>query len=483
MDYTNNIINFYKNYNIDLCVTNIIDSYSITRYFIKIDRTNKTRIVNVEKLIDDLAVELNVKNVKMSIDVETGGIVFEIPKKNRKTLNLKDINYNMQTKEGLKVCFGKDLNNNDYIVNLCSTPHLLIAGTTGSGKSMFINNLLINLITNYKKDYLQLSLIDPKKVELNIYKNVEQVQKIANNLNDAKKILQDALIEIDKRYKLLENSNTRNIINYNKKSGNKLPYRIIVIDELADIILQDKKNKNIQEIKSEMSLENLIVRIAQIGRACGVHLIVATQRPSSDVITGLIKANIPSRVAFSVSSKIDSRIVLDSKGAEKLTGKGDLLFKMVGNEEIIRIQAPFVSDEEVESIVDKHINKEEMERQRKLKQQQMLQDRLIYIQKQKEIEEETEKQREQQEELVKQYRKEKRIPIYKALINIFFIFVNPITIILYLIIWGYFAFAVPTFKENENLGYGQFDSVYIDESGNKIPKNQVQDYFKNRNNN
>ena len=113
MDYTNNIINFYKNYNIDLCVTNIIDSYSITRYFIKIDRTNKTRIVNVEKLIDDLAVELNVKNVKMSIDVETGGIVFEIPKKNRKTLNLKDINYNMQTKEGLKVCFGKDLNNND----------------------------------------------------------------------------------------------------------------------------------------------------------------------------------------------------------------------------------------------------------------------------------------------------------------------------------------------------------------------------------
>ena len=217
------------------CVTNIIDSYSITRYFIKIDRTNKTRIVNVEKLIDDLAVELNVKNVKMSIDVETGGIVFEIPKKNRKTLNLKDINYNMQTKEGLKVCFGKDLNNNDYIVNLCSTPHLLIAGTTGSGKSMFINNLLINLITNYKKDYLQLSLIDPKKVELNIYKNVEQVQKIANNLNDAKKILQDALIEIDKRYKLLENSNTRNIINYNKKSGNKLPYRIIVIDEFRQV--------------------------------------------------------------------------------------------------------------------------------------------------------------------------------------------------------------------------------------------------------
>ena len=165
------IIDFYKNYNINISIEKVVEAYQVNRYFIKLDRTNKTRITNVEKLVEDLSVELGIKNIKFTKDFETGGIVFEIPKKDRKTLYLKDIEYTDNEKKGLQVCFGKDLNNNNYIVNLCETPHLLVAGTTGSGKSVFINSILINLLNNYKKDYLELSLIDPKKVELSIYKN------------------------------------------------------------------------------------------------------------------------------------------------------------------------------------------------------------------------------------------------------------------------------------------------------------------------
>lgn len=442
-DIKEKIKEFYKNYNIDLDVINTIDSYSVTRYFITLDRTNKTRITSVERLIDDLAVFLNIKNIKMTIDYESGGLVFEIPKNNRKTLYFKNIDYILKDKQGLQVCLGKDLNNTDYKIDLCQTPHLLVAGTTGSGKSVFINSILSQLIETYSKSELELSLIDPKKVELSIYKDVDHVKELATDLQSATTVLQNALNEVEKRYKLMEQKNVRNINSYNNKSEYKLPYKLVVIDELADILLQDKKNKRKSIDNTTMTLEDYIVKIAQIGRACGVHLIVATQRPSSDVITGLIKANIPSRVAFSVSSKIDSRIILDSKGAEKLTGKGDLIFKMIGNEELVRIQSPFISDEEIENIVNKHINKEEIKQQEKLKQQQILQDRLRYIEKQKEIEEETKRHKKQQEELAKQHKKEKRMSIYKAIVNLFFIFVNPVTITIYFIIWGYFAFALP----------------------------------------
>lgn len=459
MDYTQQIKDFYKNFNIDLDITNIIESYSVTRYFVELDRTNKTRIANVERLVDDLAVELNIKNIKFTIDYETGKIVLEIPNRHRKPLDFKDISYTIQETKGLTVCLGKGLNNNNYKINLCDTPHLLVAGTTGSGKSVFINSIICQLISNYSKNELELSLIDPKKVELSIYKNVEHVTDIATDLQSATTVLQNAIKQVEQRYKLLEENNTRNIENYNKKAYNKLPYKLIIIDELADILLQDKKNRK-RTINNEMTLEGYIVRIAQIGRACGVHLIVATQRPSSDVITGLIKANIPSRVAFSVSSKVDSRIILDDKGAEKLTGKGDLLFKMVGNEEITRIQSPFISDEEVESIVNQH------NRPHKTQMPEELQKRF-------------EQEKKQQHQKVKK----DRTKLYKTLVSIFFVFVNPITIILYLVIWGYFAFAVPTFEENKNLGYGQFDSVYVDENGNKIPKDQVRNYFQNKNNN
>ncbi len=405
-DIKQKIIDFYKNYDINISIEKIVEAYQVDRYFLRLDRSNKTRIMNIEKLVDDLSAELGIKNIKFTTDFETGGIVFEIPKKDRKTLYIKDLAGACElASKGLQVCFGKDLNNNNYIVDLCNTPHLLIAGTTGSGKSMFINSILINLLNNYKKDYLELSLIDPKKVELSIYKNVKQVKEIANTLSESRKVLENILLEIDTRYKQLELINCRNIESYNQKAFNKMPYKVIIIDELADILLQDKKEcqNAIKRGLNVNSLENIICRIAQIGRACGVHLIVATQRPSSDIITGLIKANIPSRVAFSVSSRIDSRVILDEKGAEKLTGKGDMLFKMVGDEEIHRIQGAFVSDEEIEKAVNENIDQEEIQKQKEMKQlKQQLEEKqkIEYEKEQEQKRKEKEKQRKHNKELI-----------------------------------------------------------------------------------
>ncbi len=406
-DIKQNIIDFYKNYNINISIEKVVEAYQVDRYFIKIDRSNKTRIANIEKLIEDLSAELGIKNIKFTTDFETSGIVFEIPKKNRKTLYLKDIEYIDKEKKGLKVCLGKDLNNKNYVVNLCDTPHLLIAGTTGSGKSIFINSMIINLLNNYKKDYLEMSLIDPKKVELSIYKNCEQVKEIANNLIETKQILKNTLLEIDYRYRQLETYNCRNIESYNKKVINaKFAYKVIIIDELADIILQDRQEEtaNRKNPLQEQSLEALLCRIAQIGRACGVHLIVATQRPSSDIITGLIKANIPSRVAFSVSTKVDSRVILDEKGAEKLTGKGDMLLKMVGDEKIHRLQGAYVSDEEIDKAVDENTNLEEIKRQQA--------EKLVIALKEKQIQEEKQQQR------IEQQKKQKKSNIIHFIFNI-----------------------------------------------------------------
>ena len=382
-----NIINFYKNYDINILIDKVVEAYQVDRYFIKLDRSNKTRIANVEKLVDDLSAELSIKNIKFTTDFETGGIVFEIPKKDRKTLLLKDIEYIDSNKKGLQVCLGKDLNNNNYMINLCDTPHLLVAGTTGSGKSVFINSILINLLNNYKKDYLQVSLIDPKKVELSIYKNCEQVKEIANNLAETTQILKNALLDIDYRYRQLETYNCRNIESYNKKEIiPKFPYKVIIIDELADIILQDRQEQtsNRKNPLQEQSLESLICRIAQIGRACGVHLIVATQRPSSDII----------------------RVILDDKGAEKLTGKGDMLFKMVGDEEIHRLQGAYVSDEEIEKAVDENTDKEEIKRQEA--------EKMALLQQQKEKEEQ---QRILKEKAEKERKKQENELKFEAVIN------------------------------------------------------------------
>ena len=234
------------------------------------------------------------------------------------------------------------------------TPHLLVAGSTGSGKSVCINSMIVSILMRSKPDEVKLVLVDPKKVELSMYNGVPHL--LAPVVTDSKKAniaLKKIVTEMERRYDLFENSGTKNIAGYNmyveKKNETleeyeklkKLPFIVVIIDELADLMLVAAKE-----------VEDSIMRITQMARAAGIHLIVATQRPSTDVITGVVKANIPSRISFAVSSSIDSRTILDMTGAEKLLGKGDMLFLPQGESMPIRIQGTFISDEEIKAVVD-----------------------------------------------------------------------------------------------------------------------------------
>ncbi len=351
IDYSEQIEKFYNIFKIDLKITKYIDSLSISRFFGTI--TGKTKINTIEKLSNELALFLGVKNVKILIDTINNSIIFEIPKKTRQILYFRDIIQTEENKKGLQVALGKDLNNNIFKVNLCKMPHLLVAGTTGSGKSVFINSIILNLLYNYTPQELNLILIDPKKVELSIYDGIPHLKaEIATDTETAKKALDYAIKEMLKRYEKLQNAKVRSIESYNEKASEKMPYLLIIIDELADLMLSEVKTKLGADLTGSPKLENKICRIAQMGRACGVHLIVATQRPSTDVITGLLKANIPSKIAFSVSNIYDSKTILDKTGAEKLTGNGDMYFKQVGSEELIRLQGAFISDTETEKIIE-----------------------------------------------------------------------------------------------------------------------------------
>ena len=254
----------------------------------------------------------------------------------------------------LAVTLGKDIMGNPQYCEINKTPHLLVAGSTGSGKSVCINSFIVSILMRAKPDEVKLVLVDPKKVELSMYNGVPHL--LAPVVTDPKKAniaLKKMVAEMEKRYDMFEASGTKNIAGYNtyveKKNetlpeGEKLrpmPYIVIIIDELADLMLVAAKE-----------VQDSIMRITQMARAAGMHLIVATQRPSTDVITGVVKANIPSRIAFAVSSGIDSRTILDAQGAEKLLGKGDMLFLPQGENTPLRIQGTFISDDEIKSVVD-----------------------------------------------------------------------------------------------------------------------------------
>lgn len=419
---------FYKKFEIDLQVSNIIDTYSITRYFLELDKNSTTRIAKIEKLTEDLAVFLGIKNIRYTRDYATGGIVLEIPKEQRNILQYKEIEA-QATDKGISICFGKDLNNNDLMVDLCTTPHLLVAGTTGSGKSCFINSIISQIIEKYPYQKVKLSLIDPKRVELSKYKNAKHVAEFADNTESARAILTRALIEIEERYQYIEEKGLRDMKEYYKSNycaPGLMFYKFIIIDEVADLLLQDKKTNKRRLDTKELSIENLIVRIAQIGRACGVHLIIATQRPSSDIITGLIKANVPSRVALSVSTKVDSRVILDTAGAEKLLGNGDALVKIIGNDEIVRIQAPYITNQEIDEIIEKH-KKEPIK-----------------------AEPQQQKPQPKKHKLTEEEKRARDEKIENGLMNFFYLFFtfisSPIGIIIILLgvfIWGYFKFAQP----------------------------------------
>ena len=242
---------------------------------------------------------------------------------------------------------GRDLSGNPVVADLKAMPHLLIAGTTGSGKSICINGIILSLLYEANPDEVKLILVDPKVVEFSVYNGIPHLLvPVVNEASKAAVALSWAVNEMENRYRLLSEEGVRNIDGYNEKAAKsktleKMPQIVIIIDELADLMMAAPKQ-----------VEDSIVRLAQKARAAGIHLIVATQRPSADVITGLIKANIPSRLALAVSSQVDSRVILDQNGAETLVGKGDMLFKPIDKPKPIRIQGSFVTDYEVMKITD-----------------------------------------------------------------------------------------------------------------------------------
>lgn len=245
----------------------------------------------------------------------------------------------------LSIAFGRDISGQTIIGNLAKMPHLLVAGATGSGKSVCINGIITSILYKAKPNEVKFLMVDPKMVELNVYNGIPHL--LAPVVTDPKRAslaLKKIVVEMEKRYELFSKSGTRNMEGYNTLMKDNpaaiLPYIVVIVDELADLMMVAAND-----------VEDAICRLAQMARAAGIHLIIATQRPSVDVITGLIKANIPSRIAFGVSSNVDSRTILDMPGAEKLLGRGDMLFLPMGASKPIRVQGAFMSDQEVETIV------------------------------------------------------------------------------------------------------------------------------------
>ncbi|MBT9554711.1 MAG: DNA translocase FtsK, partial [Myxococcales bacterium] len=327
------------------------------------------KISKISALVDDLTMALEAKRVRIVAPIPGKGVVgIEIPSAVRETVFLKEIlaSRDFQESRGrLPICLGKDIVGNPVVTELAKAPHMLVAGTTGSGKSVAVNAFILSLVYRYKPTELRMILVDPKMLELSIYDDIPHLLLPVVTASDkAALALKWAVAEMERRYALLARCNVRNVVGFNQKierlqAGVRefpdnihedelvhMPYIVIVLDELADLMMVSGKE-----------VEHSIVRLAQMARACGIHLVVATQRPSADVITGLIKTNMPTRVAFTVSQKIDSRVILDRMGAENLLGQGDMLFSSPGGGAALqRIQGCFVSDAEVERVTN-HLKK------------------------------------------------------------------------------------------------------------------------------
>lgn len=338
-DTADQIDNFFDKMGIPARVDDINAGVSVTKYFIQL---LDIRVLNkVSRCTESLQLFLGVPFIRVEINDK---LSFEIPNRSRQNLSLVDTFKTRSFAHSdahLPISMGHDLEGRNIVYDLAKMPHLLIAGTTGSGKSVFINSLIISLIYHLPASKLRFFMIDPKRVELSAYKNLPHVVEIANDQTDALRILQDVNDIMSMRYKKLEYDGCKNIKEYNQKHpDSQLPRIVVIIDEFADLMMTSAKET-----------EQLIARIAQLARACGIHLVIATQRPVAKVITGLIKSNLPTRVAFSVASGMDSRIILDKTGAEKLTGRGDMLLSVVGGAPQ-RIQAPYISSQAIDRVVE-----------------------------------------------------------------------------------------------------------------------------------
>ena len=361
-DTVNVLQTVLKDFGVEAKVVAVNIGPAVTQYEMEIKAGTKlSRIVSLDK---ELALALAAKSVHIQAPIpgkKTVGI--EIPNKSVSPVSVREILQCVpKDKEDSKllVTLGKDIMGKPIFCEINKTPHLLVAGSTGSGKSVCINSMLISILMRTKPEEVKLVLVDPKKVELSMYNGVPHLKTpVVTDPKKASIVLQKMVAEMENRYDLFEQSGTKNIAGYNayieKKNKTrdednqipKLPYIVIIIDELADLMLVAAKE-----------VEESIMRITQMARAAGIHLIVATQRPSTDVITGVVKANIPSRISFAVSSSIDSRTILDMTGAEKLLGKGDMLFLPQGENIPIRVQGTFISDEEIKEVVDYTISQQ-----------------------------------------------------------------------------------------------------------------------------
>lgn len=304
------------------------------------------KVSKILNLQDDLAMALKAQTIRIQAPVPGKDVVgIEIPNKNLETIYLREIlesDLYQKSKSPLTIVLGKDIVGNAFITDLKKLPHLLIAGTTGSGKSVGINAMILSLLYKNSPDNLKLMMIDPKMLEFSIYNDIPHL--LTPVITEPKKAivaLNNMVKEMERRYRLMSEARVKNIENYNEESGDKLPYIVVVIDELADLMMTSGKD-----------VEYSIARLAQMARASGIHLIVATQRPSVDVVTGLIKANLPSRISFKVGQKIDSKVILDQLGAESLLGRGDMLFTPPGVSGLVRLHAPYTSEKEIDKIVE-----------------------------------------------------------------------------------------------------------------------------------
>ncbi len=335
-------------FKIEAHIINVTRGPSVTRYEVELEKG--VRLSKLTTAADDIALSLGASGVRIAaIPGKISVVGIEVPNRAVNTVSLREVidsaEFN-KAKSKASFAVGKDIGGNCIVGNIARLPHMLIAGTTGSGKSVCMNSIIISILYKASPEDVKLIMVDPKMVELGIYNGIPHL--LIPVVTDPKKAagsLQWAVTEMMRRYKSMSDAGVRDIDSYNsivesqEVDGKKMPKVVVIIDELADLMLVAAKE-----------VEESICRIAQMGRAAGIHLIIATQRPSADVITGLMKANIPSRIAFSVASAMESRIILDTMGAEKLVGKGDMLYAPIGDGKPKRVQGCFVSDPEVEAV-------------------------------------------------------------------------------------------------------------------------------------
>ena len=339
----------FNEFKIDVSITGIRKGPVVTMF--EMLPSPGIKLSKITNLQDNIALRLAASSVRIVAPIPGKHAVgIEVPNKKRSIVSFRELietDLPEAAKMAIPVALGKDVTGNPQVLDLAQTPHLLIAGATGSGKSVCVNSIILSILYNRRPDEVKLILVDPKIVELKLYNDIAHLlTPVITEPKRAFQALQYALCEMERRYALLDNMGVRDIKTFNAKIKSEriateaLPYIVIIIDEFADLMATSGKE-----------LEATVARLCAMSRAVGIHLVLATQRPSIDVITGLIKANIPSRIAFMVASKTDSRIILDEMGAEKLLGKGDMLYVSAARPFPTRMQGAFVSEQEVERVV------------------------------------------------------------------------------------------------------------------------------------